>query len=169
LLVLDHDPELIRYFKSELPSDVRVLSSGGLAFECFRNAGIINSKSEIIAFIDDDAVADRDWLKNLFKNYSEPSVAGVGGLVVPRWDGGRSFSWFPEELNWIIGCSYKGQIDRREPIRNPIGCNMSFRMKFLRRWGISVMTLGDWVARFCSMEKSLNFQLGFIGQFPMRR
>ena len=127
LLVLDRDAELVHFFKSVVPVDVDIVLSDGYGLSYARNAGVKQAKSEIIAFIDDDAVADKDWLRNIFGNYSDPSVVGVGGLVTPLLAEGKSFDWFPEELNWIIGCSYKGQCNRREAIRNPIGCNMSFR------------------------------------------
>jgi len=135
LLILDHDIELMKFFEAVVPSDVKILSSYGFGLSNARNAGVKNSKSEIVAFIDDDAVADKDWLKNVYKNYSEPTVAGVGGLVLPLWGNGKSFEWFPEELNWVIGCSYKGLSNRREAVRNPIGCNMSFRYTVFEKVG----------------------------------
>jgi GT2 family glycosyltransferase len=127
LLSLDPIPELVPFFRSSVPTDVEIVVSAGYGLSYARNAGVKHSKSEIVAFIDDDAVADKDWLRNIFQNYSDPSVVGVGGLVTPLLTEGKSFGWFPDELNWIIGCSYKGQSDRREAVRNPIGCNMSFR------------------------------------------
>lgn len=42
-----------------------------------RNLGIRESKAEIIAFIDDDCVADKDWLQNiysLYKTYSDVEI-----------------------------------------------------------------------------------------------
>ena len=135
LLILDHDPELISFYKSLVPPDVTVVASDGFGLSNARNAGVKHAKSEIVAFIDDDAVADKDWLRNIFNNYSEPSVAGVGGLVMPLWADGKSFKWFPEELSWTIGCSYKGQSNSRETIRNPIGCNMSFRRSIFETVG----------------------------------
>jgi glucosyl-dolichyl phosphate glucuronosyltransferase len=127
LVVLDPKQELLRFFKSVLPSGVKVIESEGFGLSNARNTGVKHANGEIVAFIDDDAVADKDWLTNIFKNYSESSVAGVGGRVIPIMPEGKSFGWFPEELNWVIGCSYKGQSNRREEVRNPIGCNMSFR------------------------------------------
>lgn len=46
-----------------------------------RNIGIKESRGEIIAFIDDDAIADNDWIKYLIFGYQSKSVGGVGGLV----------------------------------------------------------------------------------------
>ncbi len=135
LLSLDPNPELVPFFKSAVPADVEIVVSTGYGLSYARNAGVKYSKSEIVAFIDDDAVADKDWLRNIFKNYSDPSVVGVGGLVSPLLAERKSFGWFPEELNWIIGCSYKGQSNRREAVRNSIGCNMSFRRSVFENVG----------------------------------
>ena len=135
LLILDRDPELVEFFKDVVPADVEIVTSVGHGLSYARNAGVKHAKSEIVAFIDDDAVADKDWLRNMSRNYSDSSVVGVGGLVAPSWDDGKTFWWFPEELNWVIGCSYKGQSNRREAIRNPIGCNMSFRQSIFENVG----------------------------------
>jgi hypothetical protein len=65
-------------------------------------------------------------LECLLSAYSNPDVVGVGGSAVADWETGRP-SWFPEEFDWVVGCSYRGLPERTARIRNPIGCNMSFR------------------------------------------
>ena len=142
LLILDHNPDLVSFFKSVVPSDVEIVMSDGFGLSYARNAGVKKAKSEIVAFIDDDAIAHKDWLGTIFKNYSEPSVVGVGGLVSPLLAKGKSFEWFPEELNWVIGCSYKGLSNRREAVRNPIGCNMSFRQSIFEEVGYFRLDIG---------------------------
>ncbi len=47
-----------------------------------RNLGIAAARSNVIAFIDDDGYAHRNWIKNLLKHYQTKRVAGVGGPVV---------------------------------------------------------------------------------------
>ena len=46
-----------------------------------RNLGIKESRGEIIAFIDDDAVADKDWIRYLLDGYENDLIGGVGGPV----------------------------------------------------------------------------------------
>jgi glycogen synthase len=48
-----------------------------------RNIGIQAASGDIVAFIDDDAIPEPDWLLHLSKPYENPIVAGVGGIV---WD-----------------------------------------------------------------------------------
>jgi cellulose synthase/poly-beta-1,6-N-acetylglucosamine synthase-like glycosyltransferase len=47
-----------------------------------RNLGIKKAKGEIIAFIDADCVADKNWLINLIKGFNtNTKIAGVGGKI----------------------------------------------------------------------------------------
>lgn len=49
-----------------------------------RNLGIRTSKAEIVAFIDDDCLAEEGWLRNLIPRFSDASVGGVEGQVIPQ-------------------------------------------------------------------------------------
>jgi GT2 family glycosyltransferase len=47
-----------------------------------RNAALRLVTSDVLAFIDDDAVADPSWLDNLLRNFDDPLVLAVGGLTM---------------------------------------------------------------------------------------
>lgn len=126
VVVSDGDVELLRRVNAELPGVTGVINQGQRGLSGARNAGIAAADEEIVAFIDDDAEAQPGWLAALVEAYSEPLVAGVGGAVEPRWDGPRP-NWFPEEFDWVVGCSYRGSPTTRSRQRNFIGANMSFR------------------------------------------
>lgn len=126
ILVLDPDDSLVDFYKELFLKDVKIVVSRGFGLSCARNAGVKNANGEIVAFIDDDAFADKRWLEDLVKDYDSPNVLGIGGHIKPLWENGRPF-WFPDELDWVIGCSYKGLPEHKTGVRNPIGCNMSFR------------------------------------------
>jgi anti-anti-sigma factor len=81
---------------------------------------------EIVAFLDHDATADRDWLKFFADSYADDAVVGVGGLTLPNWDTSRP-AWFPREFDWVLGCNYLGMPQSRQPVRNLLGGNASFR------------------------------------------
>lgn len=46
-----------------------------------RNSGLQNASGSIVAYTDDDCIADRSWIKNLVKHYSK-NVMAVGGITV---------------------------------------------------------------------------------------
>ncbi|HLD18387.1 MAG TPA: glycosyltransferase family 2 protein [Candidatus Nanoarchaeia archaeon] len=47
-----------------------------------RNIGIMVAKGSIVAFIDDDGYAHRDWIRNLRRCYQKKNIVSVGGPVV---------------------------------------------------------------------------------------
>ena len=47
-----------------------------------RNRGIRATKCDVIAFLDDDCSADKNWLENLLKYYKYEPIVGVGGPVI---------------------------------------------------------------------------------------
>ncbi len=91
-----------------------------------RNAAARATDADVLAYLDDDAVADPNWVEQLIGWYADDSVIGVGGHAEPAWDG-TSPSWFPASFNWVVGCSHSGIADTPAPVRNFIGCNMSIR------------------------------------------
>jgi cellulose synthase/poly-beta-1,6-N-acetylglucosamine synthase-like glycosyltransferase len=95
-----------------------------------RNAGIAVASGAVCAFLDDDAEAAPDWLEHLVSSYVDSDVLGVGGGIEAAWHDVRP-DWFPEEFDWVVGCSYKGLPARQASIRNLIGANMSFRRDVL--------------------------------------
>lgn len=126
VVVVDHEPRLadraLRHFRDVVVVDNHHArgASGSL------NAGVAAARSPIIALLDDDAVATPSWLKNLAAPYRDHQVLGVGGRIIPVWAAGKP-AWFPEEFNWVVGCTYRGVPTVASPIRNLIGANMSFR------------------------------------------
>lgn len=163
ILVLDPDQDLIEFYKPLIPSEVRVIVSKGFGLSNARNTGVKNSEGEIIAFIDDDAIAHENWLENLAKNYEDPSVVGVGGFVKPVWESKRPI-WFPKELDWIVGCSYNGLPRSKTFVRNPIGCNMSFRKAVFDKIGYFSCDIGRNGTKLISGEET-EFSLRVLKNF----
>jgi glycosyltransferase involved in cell wall biosynthesis len=126
LLVIDNNESLRARAQRELDG-VRVLANTlrpGLSGA--RNTALVQAAGEVVAFLDDDATVAPDWLGRIAAAYARPSVLAAGGVVRPRWPAGRP-EWFPEEFDWVVGCSYRGLPETERPVRNLIGANMSVR------------------------------------------
>lgn len=130
VIVVDHEPQLLEKTRDSFPDAVVVPNPFKCGASGTRNAGVAETTGKVVAFLDDDAIAEPDWLERLFAAYDDESVVAAGGRVLPSWEQRRP-RWFPEEFDWVVGCSYRGMPVTRTPVRNMIGANMSFRREVL--------------------------------------
>lgn len=110
----------------------------GLSFA--RNLGIEASDGEIIAFIDDDAVADSNWINYLVKGYKSESIGGVGGPVFDI-----TGEWYQFKNGYISKAGIPSFINEKDlNYNNPkgeffnyvMGTNSSFRKSALYDIGL---------------------------------
>jgi glucosyl-dolichyl phosphate glucuronosyltransferase len=126
IVVVDHNPGLRTSLAAALPDVAVIENSQERGLSGGKNTGVAVARGDVVAFLDDDAVADPDWLKFFADSYADPAVIGVGGLTLPGWKALRP-SWFPREFDWVVGCTYRGMPESRAPVRNLLGGNASFR------------------------------------------
>lgn len=100
-----------------------------------RNRGAQLATGDIIAFIDDDAIADDEWVEQLVRSYDKQDALAVGGRMTPDWVAGRP-PFLPGEFFWLVGVTHDGFSDGRGYVRNTFGSNISFdREVFLKLGG----------------------------------
>jgi glycosyltransferase involved in cell wall biosynthesis len=126
VLVIDHAPELLAEARRLWPDLKVVANREKQGLSGARNTGVAEAGGDVVAFLDDDAVAAPDWLERLAAAYADPNVLGAGGTVRPRWVEGKP-GWFPPEFDWVVGCTHSGMPRELSPVRNLVGANMSFR------------------------------------------
>lgn len=88
-LKLDYENyEIIVLPDEEVKSDwdgtvpIKIIPTGNIGPSEKRDIGIKNSDADVLAFLDDDTYPLSDWLKNAIKNFSDSSIAAVGGPAV---------------------------------------------------------------------------------------
>ena len=118
---------------------------GGLS--AARNLGIKAAKGEIIAFIDDDGIADKDWLGELARVYTTEDIVSVGGKIAPVWLNEKP-EWYTDQLG-----SYLSLLDLSQNVKQivfpdcPYGCNMSFRKRVFEEIGFFDVSLGRYLTK----------------------
>lgn len=126
-----------------------------------RQIGLSAARGEIVAYLDDDAYADPDWLEKLASEYGE-GVGGVGGqarngqpgeLAVRPEGVGRLDRW-----GRVIG-NFASVTPAPVEVDHLIGCNMSFRKEALLQAG----GIPDWPAGVSSLREDLWLSLRVRG------
>jgi hypothetical protein len=126
ILVVDHNQALLDRAQRELDGVIVIPNVGSKGASGGRNSGVAASRAEVVAFLDDDAVASATWLESLLRHFVNPDVVGVGGRLVPLWASSRP-RWFPYEFDWAVGASYRGMPETATPVRNVWSGNMAIR------------------------------------------
>lgn len=109
-----------------------------------RNAALRYATGDLLAFLDDDVVVDRDWLEGLFAAWqSYPDAGGFSGLVLPyRLDTEAQVEF---ELRGGFGRGFEPRTFHAASAENPLhpvgsgvigaGCNMAFDRSLLLALG----------------------------------
>lgn len=104
-----------------------------------RNTGAKVAQSEILAYLDDDAIASPHWLSSLHEAYEKnEKLAIAGGKVTLLWvDGMTAPNWLSEGLAGNLGAYDLGNsiVPITQPGLTPRGLNYSIRRKFLEQIG----------------------------------
>lgn len=99
-----------------------------------RNTGVNISTGEIIAFLDDDAVAEETWIEELVRTYRRRDALAAGGKMVPQWIAGKPH-YLPAEFYWLVGVTHRGFPTEECEVRNTFGSNISFKRRVFQSIG----------------------------------
>ncbi|WNY34669.1 glycosyltransferase family 2 protein [Curtobacterium flaccumfaciens] len=79
VVVIDHEPELLLRAAARWPGLRVVPNTEDRGLSGARNTGVALTDADVVAFLDDDATADPDWLGHMLTALEDPEVVGVGG------------------------------------------------------------------------------------------
>jgi glycogen(starch) synthase len=99
-----------------------------------RNSGVAIAKGEIVAFIDDDAIPESDWLQQLVSAYTYEKIGAVGGAVYHLGTGHpQSTGVKANRFGRDSALTAQGLAPREFMVL--IECNMSVRKKVFEQVG----------------------------------
>lgn len=143
VIVVDGNPEIYQRIRSLERDDMKILlNKKNMGNNYSRNLGVKHATGDIVAFIDDDAIAEKNWVSNIVETFTEDKDIGVvTGDIIPKWID-DSMKWFPKDLHWIISCSYSEMPTTKQEVRNGFGCNLSFKKEIFEQIGLFDAKLG---------------------------
>jgi len=107
-----------------------------------RNTGLRSAGHDVIAFIDDDVMVEREWLTALAAALRDETIDGVTGCVVPyelATEAQREFEWYGGMSKGAARRLFRGSaISHRQAIETQtvgVGANMAFRRRVFERIG----------------------------------
>jgi GT2 family glycosyltransferase len=134
LLVVDSAPSNSASRTIAIAAGVRYVSTDRPGLNIARNLALRTATNPIIAFIDDDAVADPGWIAALGDSFADPSVGCVTGRVLPLELQTAAQQYFEEHFSFDRGTkplTFLASDDRPwfpiYPSHLGTGCNMAFR------------------------------------------
>jgi len=121
---------------AEFEDRIRIYRCPDVHLSKSRNIGIDHAAGDIVAFIDDDAIPEPDWISDLIAAYDSPNIGGAGGLVYDHT--GTSYQYEYSVCNRVARASF----DRTPPFDDYLtpgadpflylqGTNCSFRRNAL--------------------------------------
>ena len=142
----DHTKEVIKNFIEINPAlNIHYLFEPTQGASLARNRGIQKAIGEILCFLDDDAVPFPDWLENILKGFTDPSIGCVGGPAILDYLGKEEPPWLHGDLKGLLsgyGLSYDQPTIIDEIAEYPFLCNMAIRKSVLDEVGLFRTDLG---------------------------
>lgn len=140
----DNTQELLSRYQKEHPSFnfLSVIETKqGVAHT--RTRGAMEANGEIVAYLDDDCIAQSNWLSEIVKFYDSHSEAmSTGGRIIPLYLTEMP-NWFGKYFWGLVGNYDLGKnIFQMKGARYPSGANMHFRKTAFEKYGYFDSELG---------------------------
>jgi glycosyltransferase involved in cell wall biosynthesis len=156
----DRTPAVLEEYQAVLGTRFRRIVEPRQGLSHARNRAIEEAHGDVICFMDDDAVADGDWLAGHAAVYrTDAAVAAAGGRITLRWPQGQSRPpWLAGDLDVYLGGLDLGTqpVVMQYPCY-PYGCNMSVRRRVAQEIGGFCIRLGRTDADLLSNEEKFFF------------
>lgn len=135
----DHTRQVAETFNG----NVRYLFEPRQGLSYARNTGILEAKGQVIAFTDDDVIANPSWVASLWKCFQETGALAVGGKIERLWNCERP-EWLSDEISGPLIVQDLGASRKKWDSKNrhTVGANMAFHRSVFDTYGLFREELG---------------------------
>ena len=150
----DNTKALVEEYIGSTDCNMKYFRQENRGLSTARNLGVEKSKGEIVAYIDDDAIAAPDWLSSLADVYLNEEVVCVGGRMWPSFLSKPPW-WLSKKMRGVL--EYDLGEDRKllkEINECPHGSNISFRKSIFNELGCFKVNLGRQKGTLLSGEET---------------
>mgnify|MGYP002620975778 CR=1 FL=1 len=112
---------------------------------CFaRNRGIQEAQGKFIVYMDDDGIADPNFLEVQHHFLTDfDYVIGLGGKIIPRYVDGKP-KWIDGILEGLVSkVDHGDKVFQYTGKKYPVGCNMTYRKDILEQVGMFDTGIGQ--------------------------
>ncbi len=140
----DNTIELLTEYKAQHPDyhfSYYIEKNQGVSYT--RNRCAQEAKGEIVAYLDDDSIAQPGWLTSITNFFDQhPDTYSTGGKITPYFLTGVP-EWYSRYFSGLVGNFDQGKdVKRFTGSRYPCGANMAFRKKIFEEIGYFNTDLG---------------------------
>lgn len=135
----DDTSDIVAGFTAHSAFPVRYVYESGPGSSYARNRAIDEARGDYILFIDDDAVAERDWAAAILEEIEHRHLDVACGMVLPRWCG-KPPRWLGSSLYVRLAVHDLEKLENasraeRDTIHNYFSANVGFRRGIFQRFG----------------------------------
>ena len=128
---IDNTGDLVQeYMTAHTDFHLHYLTESKQGASYARNTGASFARSPLLCFMDDDAVAERDYLERIVTFFgTHPDATGLGGRIIPRYIPEKP-KWMSYHVSSMVGnFDYSKTITEFKQGKYPLESNMIVRKK----------------------------------------
>jgi glycosyltransferase involved in cell wall biosynthesis len=139
----DQTASVVESFCRKYPGHFRYLFEARPGKSHALNAGLGQTRADVIAFMDDDVTVEPNWLAELTACLHDGRYAGSGGRILPDWTGPRP-NWLPLADRYGLAplAMFDLGPDPAPLNESPFGTNMAFKREVFEKYGAFRTDLG---------------------------
>ena len=138
----DDSPEKVREFAENSELVVRYVKEKKQGLSHARNRGVVEARGKYVHFTEDDEIADKDLIREIYSTFKTCKCDCVGGRIYLKCEDEMP-RWLSRELWGFLG--YLNYGDNALPMdeqRYPFGGNMTFSREVFDRIGLFNINMG---------------------------